>query len=738
MRNNMIRFRTLAAAASAAALLAALPAAAHAAPAATAYALSDGRLLSFDPQHPQDPLTSPIDGVAAGEHLVGMAVRPANGVLYALGVNATNNTGTLYVVGGEEGGVPGWPATAAPVGTVGSVALTTDGTTTVALPASGWALAFSPTADRLRAITTGGLNFRVNPNTGTPVDGDNGGGSGSVTGTNPDGSLHGAGSSAGGLAYTDAHAAASATTAYALDAADNQLALLNPPNSGSLTGAVALTQGGAAFSAGSVAGFAIDPAVAAPASNVEVTSGDAYAALKLGTTTKLYKIALATGAVTEVGTLGDGAAAIQALVVPAGTTDVGFPAVGLQSDTLYRFATGSPGTQQSSAVSGLAAGEHLVGVAWRTQTGQLIGVGIDAVADTGTVYRIDPQTGAATALGVARSLSWVTAGGTPVDLPASGWALDVAPAWDTVRIVNGPAALSLRARLTNGQPIDGDLGGAPGSVGGTNPDAPLTGQPAGATGVTAYTYAYPWPHASLNGSLDIAYALEPGSNDLLLSVGTDFGQFSGGDIHPLTVAGAPLDFSAAAFDIPWGTAHQAIAALTVGGNPGLYAVNVDTGATGVLGTLPGPLTALAVGSAVPSYAWKHGTSVDPPLSRSNPPGTVQPTFPPSRLPPVRKDTTKPTIKNLKISAKAKRKLVVTFTASEAGKATIKLTRTVRRGKRTVRKTYKSVSKTITKAGKVTVTLSRLAAGRFRVEVTMKDKAGNRARAAMKSATVRRR
>ena len=55
------------------------------------------------------------------------------------------------------------------------------------------------------------------------------------------------------------------------------------------------------------------------------------------------------------------------------------------------------------AVSGLNAGEQLVSVSWRTQTGQLVGVGIDAAADTGTVYRIDPQTGAATAIGTPGS-----------------------------------------------------------------------------------------------------------------------------------------------------------------------------------------------------------------------------------------------------------------------------------------------------------------------------------------------
>jgi hypothetical protein len=745
MRKTMIRFRTLAAAAGTAALLAALPAAATARPADTAYALSDGALLSFDPLHPQDPLLSPINGVAAGEHLVGMTARPNNGVLYALGVNTTNNTGTLYVVGGEEGGVPGWPATAAPVGPAGSIAFTSDGTTPVALPASGWALSFSPTVDRLRATTTSGLNFRVNPNTGTPIDGDNGGTSGSVTGTNPDGPLHGVSTTIGGLAYTDGHIAATTATAYTLDAANNELALLNPANAGNLTNAVALTQDGRPFAAGAVSGFAIDAGVTTPVSNAAVTSGDGYAAFRLGTTTKLYKIALATGAVSEVGTLGDGTPNVQAVVLANGVGDIGFPATGVQSgtDTLRRFATASPSTQQVTAVSGLNGAEHLAGVTWRTQTGQLMGVGIDAAADTGTVYRIDPQTGAATAIGTPGSLAWVTAGGTPVDLPASGWTLDDSPFYDTVRIVNANG-LNLRARLDNGQPIDGDYAGGAGSVAGINPDHALTTNlPAGATGIAALTYAYPWPEPTVGGGFDIAYALEPGSDKVLLTVAAQWGQLSAGDQHPLQVAGVPLDFSTAAADIPWGTRYHAISALTVGGDPGLYSVNVDTGDTDVLGALPAALSSIAVGSAVPVYGWKHDTVRLPPTDTddghrtTNNPLANAPIVPKAPVGPGR--PVGPSIYRLKVSATARHRLTVTFTPSEAGRATVTLIRETRKGKRTVRKTYKSVSKTITKVGRVTVTFKGLRAGlRLRVEVRFKNRAGKAARTVARSATVRRR
>ena len=118
------------------------------------------------------------------ETLVGIDFRPNNGMLYGLGVNAAADTATLYLISQRTG-------FATPVGTVGQVALTTDGVTAVDLPdpaTVGWSFDFNPAADRVRVTTGSGLNFRINPNTGAAVDGDNGGGV--TTGVNPDGSIN--------------------------------------------------------------------------------------------------------------------------------------------------------------------------------------------------------------------------------------------------------------------------------------------------------------------------------------------------------------------------------------------------------------------------------------------------------------------------------------------------------------------------------------------------------------------
>src|SRR5690349_15015286 len=79
--------------------------AASAAPAQRAFALSGSGadLLAFDPAAPAATTSRAILGIAPGETLVGIDVRPANGMLYALGVNAATDTATLYVLGRDTG-----------------------------------------------------------------------------------------------------------------------------------------------------------------------------------------------------------------------------------------------------------------------------------------------------------------------------------------------------------------------------------------------------------------------------------------------------------------------------------------------------------------------------------------------------------------------------------------------------------------------------------------------------------
>ena len=105
-----------------------------------------------------------ITGLSVGDTLVGIDFRPQNGLLYSLGVNTTSNTATLYAISSRTG-----QATA--VG--GPFAFVDAGGNAVIFPAGNYGFDFNPVADRIRVVTGSGLNFRINPNTGVGVDGDN-------------------------------------------------------------------------------------------------------------------------------------------------------------------------------------------------------------------------------------------------------------------------------------------------------------------------------------------------------------------------------------------------------------------------------------------------------------------------------------------------------------------------------------------------------------------------------------
>ncbi|HEY1187952.1 MAG TPA: DUF4394 domain-containing protein, partial [Gemmata sp.] len=167
---------------------------------ATAFTLSGTNLLSFDTASPTITQTTAITGINGGETLVGIDFRPQNGLLYGLGVNAGADTATLYAISTRTGA-----ATVVGPG-AGTIAFTTDGTTVVDLPdptTVGYGFDFNPAEDRIRVVA-GSLNFRVDPNTGSPVDGDNTGVTmGMVTGTNPDGAINTGSTSVDAAAYTN-------------------------------------------------------------------------------------------------------------------------------------------------------------------------------------------------------------------------------------------------------------------------------------------------------------------------------------------------------------------------------------------------------------------------------------------------------------------------------------------------------------------------------------------------------
>jgi truncated hemoglobin YjbI len=237
-------------------------------------------LVTFDSKTPGTVSTPvAITGLGAGENLVGITIRPANGKLYGLG-----STSRLYEINRTTGAATGiGPGPFAP-----------------ALAGVWYGFDFNPTVDRIRVVSDTEQNLRLHPDMGTVADGD------AVTaGVQADANLTPPGEVVA-AAYTGSVAGATKTTLYVIDAAANTLARqggvdgMPSPNGGVLTsiGALGVDITGAA-------GFDI-----APGSDV------AYGAFRVGTTVSLYTVNLTSGAATAVAAIGGGVAVKAIAVVP--------------------------------------------------------------------------------------------------------------------------------------------------------------------------------------------------------------------------------------------------------------------------------------------------------------------------------------------------------------------------------------------------------------------------------------
>ncbi|MDQ3740117.1 MAG: DUF4394 domain-containing protein, partial [Actinomycetota bacterium] len=334
-------------------LLASLAALALAAPAAAAgpgtvgVALSGNSLVTFDPQDPAAAAAPvAVANLAAGDQLVGIDFRPNTGTLYALGFNGANGTIQLYVVDHRTG-------FAAPLAAPAKLAQP-DGTP-LNVAGTGFGFDFNPAVDRIRVVTNTGQNFRVNPNTGLILDADGG-----AAGNQPDQPINGATTSVDGSAYTNNRQNAAATTLFALSAATDSLYVQNPSNAGTLTTPKPVTLNGATLDFAAAGGFDVAPGVEVAASNT-VPAGSAHAALTVGGTAGLYTIDLATGAATLVGPIGNTGGAVRGLAIQGEVVEGGHPAIGLLPDAhaVTRFTTGAPGDAQSTALTGVVAGEEV-------------------------------------------------------------------------------------------------------------------------------------------------------------------------------------------------------------------------------------------------------------------------------------------------------------------------------------------------------------------------------------------
>ncbi len=166
------------------------------------------------------------------------------------------------------------------------------------------------------------------------------------------------------------------------------------------------------------------------------------------------------------------------------------------SHQLLRFNAGQPqNVRDRKPLSGLPAGEKLLGIDYRVARGELFALGA-----SGQLYRID--------VAAARALPV----GTPAALPgpARAWGFDFNPTVDRIRVVNDNGD-NLRLHPDTGAAVDGDA-----NTPGRQPDGRLSYDAADANaGKAARIVAAGYTYNKTNDKVTTNYALDGGLGTLV-------------------------------------------------------------------------------------------------------------------------------------------------------------------------------------------------------------------------------
>jgi Domain of unknown function (DUF4394) len=257
------------------------------------YAVTAGnRLIQFNAGQPQKLLgNKALSGLLPQDQLLGIDYRVAKGQLFGLGAS-----GQLYRIN---------PADAS-VSAIGSPS---------ALPkkgASEWGVDFNPTVDRIRVVNDVGFNLRLHPDTGAIVDAN-----AEQPGVQLDARLaYDAGDANSGKAptlvaagYTYNKDNDKITTNYALD---GKLGIL--VHQGSKEGVMPMVSpnSGRLYTVGSLGIGTFERATL----DISDLSNAAYTAVTRGAVSSWYRIDLANGRATLIGTVAGGEALVGAAIEP--------------------------------------------------------------------------------------------------------------------------------------------------------------------------------------------------------------------------------------------------------------------------------------------------------------------------------------------------------------------------------------------------------------------------------------
>ena len=448
-------------------------------------------LVAFNAKSPATFLSKiAVSGLGTGEKLLSIDFRPATGELYAV-----SDASKFYVINTQT-------AAARSIG----------GAFTPAISGAIASIDFNPTVDRIRLVTNAGQNLRLNPETGAVAATD-----GSIVTT----------SSITGVAYTNSKSGATSTTLYDIDATSGKLFKQNPPNNGTLE-----EVGSLGFTFTGQAAFDISP-----------DNSAALMSATSGTKNNLYKVNLETGKAENLGALSQ---KIIDLAIP--TEPVAYAVDNMNMLQIFNPMNPMP---VSKAITGLQAGENILGIDFRPLNGQLYALG-----SSSRIYTLNLGTGAATAVGSQ----------LPTLLVGSDFGFDFNPTVDRIRVVSD---LGQNLRLN---PIDGTISAIDGMI---NPGTPtLSGAAysenfAGATTTSLFV---------IDHNTDKLYLQSPPNNGVLVergALGINITNSNGFDIGS--------------------TSNKAYLLATVNSENKIYSINTTTGAASVVSNYPNAVRGFALG-----------------------------------------------------------------------------------------------------------------------------------------------
>ncbi len=493
-----------------------------------------------------------ITGVQTGETILAIDYRPATGTLYGVG-----STSRLYVINPLTG-------VARQIGA---------GPFTPAISGGIAGFDFNPTVDRIRLVTKSGQNLRLNPEDGTVVatDGNISGGTNVVLGE---------------VAYTNSTQGAASTELYDVDFNSGNLykqdanvgALTLVGSLGVPTIPVALTTYSATYAANitnnrpggfdiassgeALIAFNNGSVPAIPVNGITATSPTSAVSATTGTPT-LFQLDLTTGKARDLGIIpfpapNNGVAATSLIGLAIAPQSVAYAVD--ETNNLNIFNASNTTQIITKPITGLQAGENVLGLDFRPLNGQLYALG-----STSRIYTINASSGVATAVSAVPFV--------PL-LSGTIFGVDFNPTADALRVISNTGQ-NLRINITTGTAtVDGTISGGSKEITG----AAYTNNLITSSATTLFT---------ISTKTDSLYRFANPNDGIMTRVGKLNVNVGATDIMGFDITTSANNTN--------NSGNTAYAILTKGTVTKIYSINLSLGSAVEVGTFPKKVRAFTIG-----------------------------------------------------------------------------------------------------------------------------------------------